>query len=382
MSETTPPQNEAGPDLSAIAQLGHDLQAWIGPAWEALIGWIDIALIVTVLTVQGAWANFRTDYPPPPVPFLVSQSEGMVAFRSQSPYDFIDALPADEDLEEVILGDLAFPDGSRGEATRLPAMILIHGSDGIHDGTRAHAKRLRDLGVATLIVDSFTTRGVGSVAEDQIRITEQTMIADAYAALDLLASHPHIDPARIGIIGFSKGGTVAVYSASAKVRQWMARDAPEFAVHIALYPFCNVSVSDPATTGAPIYMLLGEKDDYTPARHCMTLQSEWNAAAGRVNTSLYPGAAHSFDSSDPVSHDPEAIKVVRDECRLLIDEDGMTTSPFTGGAVSTLWQRVEYLQQCGAIGASLGGTPESKRAVQREIALIVQQTLLSGDRGR
>ena len=376
MSETPPPHDDALSDPVAVAQIGQNIQDWIGPAWEAFINWIDIALIVVALTVQGVWSGFRTDHPPPPVPFLVAQSEGVIAFRSQSPYDFIDALPADEDLEDVILGDLAFPDGPRDETTLLPGMILIHGSDGVHDGTRAHAKRLRDLGVATLIVDSFSTRGIGSVAEDQIRITEQTMIADAYAALDLLASHPQIDPERIGIIGFSKGGTVAVYSASAKVRQWMARDASEFAVHIALYPFCNVSLTDPATTGAPIYMLLGENDDYTPARHCMTLQSEWNAASGQVSTSLYPGAAHSFDSPGPVYHDPKAVKVVRDECRLLIDGAGVTQSPFTGGAVSTLWQRVDYLQQCGAMGASLGGTPDSERAVQREIALIVQQTLL------
>ena len=376
MSETPSPQDDAVSDPSAIAQIIQDVQAWVVPAWDALINWVDIAVIVTVLTVQGAWSSFQTDYPPPPVPFLVAQSEGDISFRSQSPYDFIDALGTDEKLEDVILGTLTFPTLPRNEATQLPAMILIHGSDGIHDDILDHAKRLRDLGVVTLVVDSFTTRGIGSAAEDQIRITEQTMMADAYAALDLLASHPHIDPARIGILGFSKGGTVAVYAASAKIRQLMARDTPEFAVHIALYPFCNVSVADPTTTGAPVYMLLGEKDDYTPARHCMTLQSEWNAAGGRISTSLYPGAAHKFDASEPVYYNPDAIKVVRDDCRLLVDEQGLTASPLTGMAVSTLWQRVEYLKQCGAIGASLGGDPDSARAAQREIALIVQQKLL------
>ena len=46
-------------------------------------------------------------------------------------------------------------------AARMPAMVISHGSGGILDGREhAWAARLNALGVATLVVDSFTPRGI------------------------------------------------------------------------------------------------------------------------------------------------------------------------------------------------------------------------------
>ena len=44
-------------------------------------------------------------------------------------------------------------------------------------------------------------------------------LADALAALKLLATHPRIDPARIGVMGFSRGGQVALYSSLEPLRR-------------------------------------------------------------------------------------------------------------------------------------------------------------------
>jgi len=90
--------------------------------------------------------------------------------------------------------------------TRLPAMILLHGSGGIQSGNDRWARELNDLGIATLTIDSFTERGIGSTVGAQGQLSELSVIIDAYRALEILAKHPRIDPARIGLLGNSRGG--------------------------------------------------------------------------------------------------------------------------------------------------------------------------------
>lgn len=57
------------------------------------------------------------------------------------------------------------------------------------------------MGVATLVYDSFTGRGIVSSINDQDQLGMLAMIADPYRALELLARHPPIDPERIALIG-------------------------------------------------------------------------------------------------------------------------------------------------------------------------------------
>jgi dienelactone hydrolase len=91
-------------------------------------------------------------------------------------------------------------------------MVIAHGSAGVDTRETAWADRLGALGLATFVVDSFTPRNVRETATDQARLPTAANVADALAALRLLATHPRIDPDRIGIIGFSKGGQVALYT--------------------------------------------------------------------------------------------------------------------------------------------------------------------------
>ena len=49
---------------------------------------------------------------------------------------------------------------------------------------------------------------------------------------------PEIDPARIGIIGFSWGGVVTLLSATRRVADALSGDGPAFAAHAAFYPVC------------------------------------------------------------------------------------------------------------------------------------------------
>jgi acetyl esterase/lipase len=58
------------------------------------------------------------------------------------------------------------------------------------------------------------------------------MIGDAYRALKLLATHPRIDPARITVMGFSKGGGVVLYAALTRFQRLQGSANTRFAHHI------------------------------------------------------------------------------------------------------------------------------------------------------
>ena len=89
-------------------------------------------------------------------------------------------------------------------------MVVVHGSSGVVRNDWEWATRLNDMGVATFVIDNFTGRGVIETATDRSRLSPVADVAGALAALRLLATHPSIDPSRIGVIGFSRGGSVAI----------------------------------------------------------------------------------------------------------------------------------------------------------------------------
>lgn len=147
------------------------------------------------------------------------------------------------------------------------AVVLVHGSGGVSD-FREHwyAREFSARGYAALVIDSFKPRSVTGTIEDQSRVTTTQMLQDAYGALAFLAADKRIDPARIGVMGFSKGGTVTLWSAMKAVGDRFAAAGgvkQRFAFHLPFYPGCNFQHRSLATTGSPILMMLGELDDYT-----------------------------------------------------------------------------------------------------------------------
>jgi dienelactone hydrolase len=51
---------------------------------------------------------------------------------------------------------------------------------------------------------------------------------------------------------------------------------------------------------APLLILIGEKDDWTPAEPCRWLAETAQAQGYPVEIKIYPGAHHSFDSYAPL----------------------------------------------------------------------------------
>jgi uncharacterized protein len=74
---------------------------------------------------------------------------------------------------------------------------------------------LNEFGYVTL---RFDMRGCGKSEGEFGRVICLEQVEDLGNALDFLASHPAVDPDRIGVIGSSFGGAVAVYAAGTNPR--------------------------------------------------------------------------------------------------------------------------------------------------------------------
>ena len=82
--------------------------------------------------------------------------------------------------------------------------------------------------------DKCSARGIISTLMDQTQLGRLNMVADAYRGLEVLAKHPRIDLTRIAVMGFSRGGQSALYSAMTRLYQAKGpSNGLRFAAHIA-----------------------------------------------------------------------------------------------------------------------------------------------------
>jgi dienelactone hydrolase len=151
------------------------------------------------------------------------------------------------------------------------------------------------MGVASMLVDSFTARGITSTNRNQALLGRLNTILDAYHAFDVLAAHPRIDSARIAVMGFSRGGQSALYSSMKRFQQ-MWNPKAVFALHIPLYASCTTTfIGDTDVTG-PIRQHHGQADDTVTVEPCRSYFERLRAAGRDAQLIEYSDTHHSYDN--------------------------------------------------------------------------------------
>ena len=234
------------------------------------------ALFATLLPLSSASAEtiyFRsTTWPPTPLQQRLAKTAGQTIAEQAS---------------VKIAGELYLPPGNGP----FPAVVLMPPCSGRlpleveqADGARYNAQ-----GWALLAVDSFGPRGfedgcggVGSSVD---------LVMDAYGALLWLAGQRFIDPGRIAIVGYSKGGDAALQAVGYDgVERLFDR---QFRAAIAYYPFCQRQ--EEVAVSVPTLILTGELDDWTLARDCRAIMANRKGLGAPMKLVVYPGAHHSFN---------------------------------------------------------------------------------------
>lgn len=293
-----------------------------------------------------------------------------------TPENYTDILSGDyKNSPARISGQLTLPSGG---ARPVPAVVVMHGSGGIRPDTElAVANALVDAGIATLIVDSFRGRGLSDTGKDQGQLPMAATVLDAFQALLALRARSEIDGARIGVVGFSRGGVAAMFTNQRPLKEAVVGATPGFAAHSPVYPGCSTQWDEVSPTPAPLLFLLGARDDLTPARKCEDYAGRIRSAGGKAEAIVYPGVSHQFLIPKQ--------RGVRDaanfaDCDLRIRASGEMYSPALGLAVGNDWKGFvrKVFKDCGKKGFRQGGTAESQRAAVADIVAFFQGAIGPG----
>jgi dienelactone hydrolase len=193
----------------------------------------------------------------------------------------------------------------RGEEFRprgtgpFPAIVLMHGCHGVSNSVLDWGRWFRDHGYVALVVDSWTSRGLGEQCTPGVDLPNTARFDDAIGALRWLQSQSIVDRARIGIIGWSNGGAFALAAVNGPTaerarRRGLEIPAPGYRAAVGVYPgACQSLVNELSTR--PVLILIGGADDWTNPAECEALAVAQRAKGADVTTVVYPGAVHYFD---------------------------------------------------------------------------------------
>ncbi|MED5621242.1 dienelactone hydrolase family protein [Ideonella sp. BN130291] len=193
-----------------------------------------------------------------------------------------------------------------------PAVVLLHGCGGpygkqqgqLSERMRSYASLLNTEGWHVLVTDSLTPRGERELCTQRTgtrAVTQTQRRRDALGALRWLAARPDVDPQRLVLLGWSNGGSTVLASTRRNHPEVARSDiAPRAAV--AFYPGCETDFQAGYRPTAPLLLLVGGSDDWTPPQACVRLTEAAGGAAGTppVQLQVYPGAYHGFDGDAPV----------------------------------------------------------------------------------
>lgn len=266
----------------------------------------------------------------------------------------------------IIAGELRIPKLGND---RLPAIVLLHGSGGNSGTTDDWATFLNAMGVATFVMDSFTGRGIIRVDDNQARLGRLATIVDAYRALELIAKHPRIDPERIALMGFSRGGQAALYASLKRFQRLHGPTGAAFSAYIAFYPDCSTTyLDDDDVAEKPIRIFHGSADDYSPVAPCRSYVERLRKAGKDVQLTEYAGANHVFDWA--MLKTP--VKVARAQttrgCQLEEETEGRIINRQTKKTFS-------YSDPCVETGPTIGYDPKAHAEAQKAVKEFVTAVL-------
>jgi dienelactone hydrolase len=208
--------------------------------------------------------------------------------RAEIKTQWIDYKEGSTDLQ----GYLAYDDKITGKR---PAVLMAPDRSGMSDVTTRTTEMIARLGYVVFAEDIYgktvRPKTVPEMSEQSAFYNKDRplMRARAQAGLDTLRANPMVDPAKIAVVGYCFGGTVAV-----ELIETGAPLAASIAVHGS---FRNFAPEGAKNIKGPMLILHGAEDETAPLAEVNKIVADLRAAKIPFELQIYSGATHGF--TDP-----------------------------------------------------------------------------------
>jgi dienelactone hydrolase len=253
-------------------------------------------------------------------------------------------------------------------AGKLPVVVLMHGSSGVGAGMDPWVRHFNGMGISTFVIDGFSGRGLTAVGPNQALLGRLNFIVDIYRSLEILAKHPRVDPERIVLMGFSRGGQAALYASLDRFQKLWNKSGAQFAAYIPFYPDCSTSyATDTEVADRPIRIYHGTPDDYNPVASCKAYLARLQEARRDVVLTEYPDSQHGFDSgllgtsTVAVSTNAQTAR----NCKLREGDGGVLVNADTKAPFS-------YKDACIELNPHVGGNPVTAAEARKAVSDFLQ----------
>jgi len=209
-------------------------------------------------------------------------------------------------------GYLAFDD-TRTE--KRPGILVVHEWWGHNEYARKRTRMLAELGYTAFAVDMYGEGKLAKHPDQAMQFMKETQARSDLsrsrfqAALELLKSHPTVDPEKTAAIGYCFGGGVVIDM----VRQGLDLDGIVM-FHGGVAP--AKIAAKPGTVKTKVLVCHGDDDQLVSLDALQAFQEEMKTSEIEMQFIRYVGAKHSFTNPDadalgakfglPVAYSPQA----------------------------------------------------------------------------
>ena len=293
-----------------------------------------------------------------------------IVFTSSNPYSFSEIISKSNSTKQEVFGQLTVPLDTINPIKKYPLIIGVAGSEGWKDHHYDYMKMYQDMGYATFELNSFKSRNIVSTVGKQNQVTVAAMVLDAYKALEKLSDHKSINKDKISITGWSLGGGVTLFSAWNPIIKTLG-ESVNFASHLAFYPPCFFDFEDMNFSKAPIHILIGELDDWTPAEPCNYFVDK--LAKSNINITVYENSHHGFDRKGELEFNENGYSFK--DCMFDVNTSGDILMNYLNIPMTNPFlQKIGFLF-CVERGVTIGGNKTARSKSFKFAKEFMQKTL-------